>query len=178
MRMHIASEREIDYIHSLYVRAFPPAERKPFEILMRLRRRGICDLYLITCGGENCGFAAVHRVKDIALLDYFAIDDRFRGRGLGGMALDVLTDRYRNCRFFIEIERVEAEADNHAERAARKRFYLQHGFVECGIFARMWGVDMEILSHDRPISWLQCRRAYLTVNDYRWYNYFKVRRIK
>ena len=95
MELHIATQdQEIDYIHSLYVRAFPFVEQKPFRDILDLQARGICDLYIITHEGAHCGLAVVHTVKDTALLDYFAIDEKFRGMGLGGMALDALTAHY------------------------------------------------------------------------------------
>ena len=178
MHMHIANDREIDYIHSLYVRAFPLAERKPFYIIMGMREKGYCDIWLIEQEGVRCGFAVVCVVDNISLLDYFAIEDAFRGKGLGGAALDWLTEHYRSGSFFIEIERLDEKAENNAQRMARKRFYLQHGFVESGLFARMFGVDMEIMSHGKSITWKQCRRCYSKVYSYRFKNVFRIRRIQ
>lgn len=178
MEIHIANDRELDYIHSLYSRAFPLEERKPFQTILDLRSRGICDIWIIELEGERCGMATVCAVEDIALLDYFAIEDAFRGKGLGGAALDWLTEEYRSGSFFVEIERLDEKAENNAQRMARKRFYLQHGFVESGLFARMFGVGMEIMSHEKAIPWKQCRRCYRKVYRYRFRSVFRIRRIQ
>ena len=179
MELHIATQdREINYIHSLYVRAFPLVEQKPFREILKLQRRGLCDLYIITHEGVHCGLAVVHIVKDTALLDYFAIDEKFRGLGLGGLALDALTERYRNGYFYIEIERIDPNADNNEQRMSRRQFYLRHGFVPCGLFARMWGVEMEILAHRRPVTWWQCRRTYCGMYQFHPRSFIKIRPIR
>lgn len=179
MELRIATQdREIDYIHSLYVRAFPFVEQKPFRDILDLQTRGICDLYIITHEGARCGLAVVHTVKDTALLDYFAIDEKFRGMGLGGMALDALTAHYSDRYFYIEIERIDPASDNNEQRISRRQFYLNHGFVPCDLYARMWGVEMEILAHRRPVTWLQCRRTYCGMYRFHPRSFIKIRPIR
>lgn len=178
MQLHIAGDHEIDYIHNLYVRAFPLAERKPFRNILDMREKGLCDVWLIEHEGIRCGMATICTVENVALLDYFAIEEAVQGRGLGGQALAWLTDHYRGRCFFIEIERIDPMAENCAQRMARKRFYTGHGFVESGLFAWMFGVEMEILSHGRPITWAQCRRCYRVVYRRRWQYLFMIRRIR
>lgn len=176
LKLQPADEKALDYIHSLYVRAFPLAERKPFAVIRKMLKAGTCDVWLLSCGGVPCGMATVITLCGAALLDYFAIDEAFRGRGLGGQALGQLEALYRGRPLFIEIECVDPRADNAAQRLARRQFYLNHGFVESGERVRLFGVDMEILSMHTPVSWATCRAVYRKI--YRPFYLLKVRRLR
>ena len=76
-------ERRLELIENLYMRAFPKSERKPFELMVEKQAEGTMELLSIEDENVFLGLAIFAHDKDIALLDYFAISDEFRGQGIG-----------------------------------------------------------------------------------------------
>lgn len=137
--------RDLPRLFWLYLRAFPPAERKPFSRIVRMARAGRSDLWTIRRGGRFAGFAATVNSPEIVLLDYFAVEKALRGRGVGSGALQALMERYRDRGFFVEIESTREDCGNRNERENRKRFYVNCGMVPMDTEAEVFGVRMELL---------------------------------
>lgn len=132
-------------IYSLYRRAFPRSERKPFGIIMKMHRSGKSDVWRIVSGGRFAGFATTVNGGDLILLDYLAIETRRRGQGIGSEAMAQLQRIYAAKGFFVEIESTREAAPNQAQREKRKQFYLASGMEELGVEAQVFSVRMELL---------------------------------
>lgn len=132
-------------LYKLYIRAFPPAERKPFGVIMKMYRGGRADVWRILCGGKFAGFATTVNGDDLILLDYLAIEKRRRGQGVGSAVMAQLQKIYAGKGFFVEIESTYEDAPNRAEREKRKRFYQAAGMAELGVEAQVFSVRMELL---------------------------------
>lgn len=98
------------------------------------------------------GFAVTMNGNDLVLLDYFAICEEKRGKGLGGKSLRALQEVYRGKRFFLEVESLKVPADNMEERRRRKQFYLNNGMTELGVYAKLFGVEFELLGYECEVS--------------------------
>lgn len=149
-------------INSLYKKAFPKYERKPFTLIRTMHKRGVADVWILDNNGEFAGLAITMNAKDLVLLDYFAIDDKKRGRGLGSDALKVLNEYYKDKRLFLEIESVYTDAENISERKRRKQFYLRNGMKEMRVMASVFGVEMELLGFDKLVSFEEYHSIYLS----------------
>lgn len=160
MELCTASGLDMKYILDLYQSAFPANERKPFSVIERKTAMGEMEVLLIREEGKPAGLAVTALGEELVLLDYFAIDERMRGRGIGSDALQLLIELYGDRGFFLEIEDTQIASENSAERIARKEFYLRNGMLETGIRCRLFGVDMELLSARPGLTYAQCEKLY------------------
>lgn len=138
-------------IKKLYRTSFPLAERKPFRVIVQAVAQNVCRVYVVLCGSEFAGFMVAWqdaRIGQVVLLDYFAISPTQQGGGIGGQALALLKQKYPASPLLIEIERVDEQPTpkNQTQRLRRRAFYLRNGFESAGIFAKVFGVQMELMS--------------------------------
>lgn len=147
-------------LKQLYKEAFPIYERKPLWIVKKKHRNGEADIWIIEHDDKFAGLAITVNELDMVLLDYFAISNDKRSSGLGSKALHLLQEKYRDKRFFLEIECEDENADNAKERVRRKQFYLRNGMTELGVRANVYTVDMELLGYNCDITFQDYEKLY------------------
>ena len=145
-------EKRLKYIEELYLRAFPKEERKPFWLMLQKQAEGTMEILSIEEENAFLGLAIFAFDKDLALLDYFAISDEFRGQGIGSKALKALQKIYAGKRFVLEIETTKKPCRDLEMREHRKAFYLRNGLKETGIFVDIFKVPSELLVFDEYVS--------------------------
>ncbi len=153
---------EIMKIRLLYREAFPRCERKPFAIIMEMAKKGKTDLWYFEDEDGFAGLCATINGSDTILLDYLAVAKKRRGTGVGTSMLTNLFDHYKDYGVFLEIEALDPMAKNNAERIRRREFYLKTGLVPMGTYAKLFGVDMELLGKNCQLSFDEYRNFYLT----------------
>ncbi len=163
MRLYPITAEQLPRMKTLYNSAFPPAERKPFSVLLHKQKQGVADILAIDGGEGFAGFAVVVKHADLAMLEYFAVDPAVRGKGLGGQTLALLYEKYAGSRFFLEIEVPEENAANAEQRILRKAFYLRNGLGETGVTVSVAGVVMELLAWRCSITYDEYYAFYLGV---------------
>lgn len=132
-------------VYRLYRAAFPAHERKPFSMILSMRKKGKTDIWCLEKDGRFVGFATTINGNGIVLIDYLAVSAKQRGRGAGSRALGLLRKQYAGQGVFVEIESVFEVAKDQKERLKRKRFYLKNGMRELRVLADVFGVRMELL---------------------------------
>ncbi len=147
-------------VHRLYIRAFPQAERKPFSMIRRMTRKGKTDTWCLMKDGRFVGLGITINGPALILLDYFAIRETCRGKGIGTQALKTLINHYQDKGFFLEIESTLEDAPNRQQRLRRKRFYLSCGLEELGVQAELFTVNMEMLGVRCTLDYTQYRNFY------------------
>lgn len=152
MKIQVAKSEQIPQIEKLYLEAFPENERKPFKLMLQKVAEGQMEILALEESGEFVGLAITIKHKELVLLDYFAIESKWRGQGVGGEAIELLKQRYAEKRFFLEIEVIDEAAENNEERMRRKAFYLRHGMREAKIYVCLFGVEMELLTAQCDIT--------------------------
>lgn len=157
----VATEAEWSMLESLYRSAFPDNERKPFDMIREKYNQKVTDVWMIEDEDVFSGFAITMNGEDLVLLDYFAICEEKRGQGLGGKSLRALQEQYRDKRFFLEVESLKVPADNMEERRRRKQFYLKNGMKELGVYAKLFGVEFELLGYECEVNF----QAYFSLYD-------------
>ena len=140
-------EKRLKIIEELYLRAFPLAERKPFQMMVKKQSEGTMEILSIEEENSFLGLAIFAYDKDIALLDYFAISDELRGQGVGSRAIKALQKIYSGKRFVLEIETTKKPYKDLEMRQHRKAFYLRNGLHTMDFDVNLFGVEMEILSN-------------------------------
>lgn len=135
-------------IYKLYCQAFPKYERKPFSIIISMKKKGKTDVWYLEENNEFVGLAITINDDDKILLDYFAIAANKRNTGLGSKLLRQLQTHYAPKGLFIEIESTYTDAPNLDERKSRKEFYLRNNMVPMNVMVKLFGVEMELLGYN------------------------------
>ena len=142
-------------IENLYNEAFPEIERKPFSMLLKLRKKKKADLFVIHDENtdEAVGLAFMLVRKEFVLFDYFAIMPQFRSKGYGSSVLEAIKKRYEGKLLFGEVEPIDDNADNNEQRIRRIDFYLRNGFKMTGTKVSLFGCVLELMYYgDRAVT--------------------------
>ncbi len=160
------ADANLNNLKELYIRAFPESERKPFDLMEKNADNGSMEiLSLEKEDGEFLGLVITILYEDKVLIDYFAVDESKRNGGIGGKALKLISDRYKDSKIFLEIETPDEKAENNAQRVSRKAFYLRNGMKESGIHADIYDTDMELLIFDNPVTFDEYVAVYKAAID-------------
>lgn len=150
---HANTKEQLRKIKKLYTLSFPLCERKPFSMMISKQEKGDMEImYIEDDDGTFSGLAITVLYKDIVLLDYFAISPEYHGKGKGSQALKMLIERYKDKRFFLEVESTKDNCKDIETRKRRKNFYLRNSMTESGIDVILFGVPMELLVCNCNIS--------------------------
>ena len=133
---------------SLYLRAFPDAERKPIRRILRMYRRGTAGIWAICREEKFAGLVMTMESPDLVQLDYLAVCPKERNSGLGAQALRLLRDQLEGRPMFAEIEDADQPGSDQELRRRRRGFYLRCGLEPLGIRAEVYDVRMELLGWD------------------------------
>ena len=164
MKLKEAQGQQLKQIESLYLSAFPAAERVPFSLLQEKRDEGLVNIFAIESEeGAFNGMAVTMEWEDMPLLGYFAVSSDRRGGGIGSEAFRLLKDLFTDKRFFLEVESTSVESDNAKEREERKIFYYRNGMEDTSLTVLLKGVEMDILTRSCRISYEDYRRFYINL---------------
>lgn len=139
-------------VKSIYMEAFPKAERKPFFLLKRAAQKEKSEIWVASENGVVAGFIVLIPYRDMVLVEYLAVSNMTRSKGTGSKILGEICMQYEDKRILLLIEEIDGAANNQEQRIARKRFYLKNGFEPSGIFIQGVSGNMEILCHGGSIS--------------------------
>lgn len=140
-------------VKKLYKTAFPIYERKPFGMIKKTRKNGTGEIYAIMDENRFVGLAIFILTEEFALLDYFAMAESVRGKGLGSKALQKMFELYDKKTLILEIESTKIKSANDKERTKRKAFYLKNGMKTEDFVVEWFGTQMEILIHGKTVSY-------------------------
>ncbi len=142
---------EIISIMPLYKSAFPLCERLPQFMLKSRMRRNIFETLAIMEEDEMKGFFISSVYQNYVLVFYFAIEEKYRGQGVGTKALRLLKEYYNAKDIFLEIEDPNVVCDNQAQRVKRLKFYTMNGFKDAGQSFVLYKTNMRLLyTHQNP----------------------------
>ncbi|MDO5089901.1 MAG: GNAT family N-acetyltransferase [Leptotrichiaceae bacterium] len=141
-------------VYRLYLKAFPKNERKPFPFVLLRQWKGTTEVLSIkNHNGDFLGMAICVLHNDLVLLAYFAISHDQRGGGIGSKAFQLLKERYKGKKFFLEIENTDiSDAPNITQRIKRKDFYLKNGMSELPFIINFFGTEMEVMTNGVPLT--------------------------
>lgn len=153
MEIRKVSYNHINELKKLYIESFPKSERKPFALMKIWEKAGKMELLEICDGEDFCGLLITVLYNDLVLVDYLAIKPKIQGMGIGTSTIENIRKRYKGKRVFLEIETTLKSCDDLENRLRRKRFYQKNGLTECGFSVYLFGIEMEVLSFDLPVSY-------------------------
>lgn len=143
----------LEEIKNLYIEAFPKAERKPLDQIIKVCENSLGRIIPILLDDEFVGMFITldSDCDDTLLIDYFAIKSDYRGLSLGSKSIELLNER-ENKTIIIEIEPCVEAACNLVQRQKRKNFYKNLGFRQTDINISWFGVDLELMSLNKKIN--------------------------
>ena len=147
-------ERVRELYERRMTRDFPRNELKPLDMLERAARQGRYDCYGAMAGEEILAYALFVRLEDgqgrCALLDYYAVRDDLRDRGVGSAFLRALVDGPLSGLDWALLEVDDPDlAPDALERERRNRrldFYLRNGMADTSVRAAVYGARFRVLS--------------------------------
>ena len=156
--------QDLNEIHELYLTAFPQNERKPFPIILQKCKENSMEILKIEDDdGSFIGLVIMILYKDLAILDYFAIDTPKRNKGFGSQVLSMLNRRYSDRRMILEIEDPDAPSDNTSERIRRKAFYLRNHMTLMPFKVNLFTVEMLILTNGKDVTFEEYHDIFIHV---------------
>lgn len=122
-----SDDSALSKVQSLYLDAFPPEERRPWEQLSVLidDLSGLFMMYVATTAdGSFAGFITLWHLPGADYVEHFAVDPSMRGSGIGGTIIDNIRRQSGDRALILEVELPQTGPD--APR--RIAFYKRHGF--------------------------------------------------
>ncbi len=141
---------QIEYIYNTFmVNDFPPDELKPLNLLLKMVENGLCTYYALFSGEEVLSYFGLCVKDGYALVDYLAVNPKYRGAGIGTKTLTYLKQAAKDNIILVECEDTAA-ASTPAElntRIRRIAFYERAGFKLRGVKSKLFGVDYLLLTY-------------------------------
>jgi ribosomal protein S18 acetylase RimI-like enzyme len=142
----------------IYTEAILSAERKSIASLMAMVERPEYRFLISEEQGRVLGFSISFRLthSDAILLEYMAVADAQRGRGIGrSLFLETMQrNNISDCFVLVEVESDDAPGRDNFERTRRKHFYRKLGCLQIeGLNYRMPRVSDE---EPPPMNMLVC----------------------
>ena len=122
-------------------------------MILELEKQGKSDVFSID--NENnqfLGLAITLYDDNVIILDYFAINPEYRGKGIGGKAIDILKNKFKDKKFLLEIETTDIISADIQNRIRRKNFYLRHGLKAMPYKVNLLGEIMEIMTFNCEVT--------------------------
>lgn len=132
--------KQVEQFRAIFVDSFPVSERGDFDELMNDITKGVRRLFAATAGKDFVGFAVTLHLAptDVHVLEYLAVDQTLRDRGIGEKLLRTAGEELRvNSHAVAIILEVEPDDEGAAEeqqlRTRRVGFYRRIGAktVDC-----------------------------------------------
>lgn len=138
-------------IEKLYLEAFPSTERIPINEFLNSELDNM-KTYVFTYKKNFVGFCVTLSHNEIIYLLYFAMSSKYRNRGFGSCALELIKKINNNKVILADIEQEHHDSINKLQRIKRKKFYLRSGFVSTGITYIQQNTEFEILSFGGSVT--------------------------
>lgn len=151
-RLSLAEGKEIYYDRLL--KDFPACEVKPWTKIEQFVKEGLYEMFGMWEGDILLayGFVAADVHKKHMLMDYFAVNEDYRGKGHGQYFLAHLWEIYPKAQGMVfEVEDVE-EAENEQEKILRERrirFYEKAGLQIYPVHAKVYDACYQLMFFGR-----------------------------
>lgn len=142
-------------LRQIYEEAFPPQERRPWELIDHLPEE--FSIYGIKCDGVLKGLITLWKFEgEIAYIEHFAVDSAMRGAGIGASTLAAVRQIASPLPIVLEVEPEGSSPD----AARRIGFYRRNGFVDFADFdyiqppysPRLPPVKLTIMASDSTVD--------------------------
>lgn len=143
---------QLEKLAQINADAFPEVERMSVERLMELSAAEDFALLSVFDGDALVGFTLLGVSNTCVYIFLLAVDKEQRSKGYGSLILQELKKRYAGRQIVLDLEGIDEQAENNAQRISRKHFYLRNGFCETGYFMDYFGIRFEVLCLEEKLS--------------------------
>lgn len=122
---------------------FPADELKPLSRILSAMENGTYECLGMRSNGKLIGYAYFVRTGNQYLLDYLAVNDKNKNRGIGSQFLRMLVPHLSSADSIIgEVEdpAFAADKDEYLLQTRRLQFYMRNGFRPTGVQVYVFGV--------------------------------------
>lgn len=149
MKIKELNQEEIIKVYNEHmILDFPSEELKPVEVMLNLLKKKIYICYGLYDNEDLLAYAFIVTLKEYMLIDYYAVCEKHRNKGIGSKLLAILKEQCKDYNgIFVEVEKVE-EAFEDAEKLTRKRrieFYKRNGFKMTKISIELFKVNFSVM---------------------------------
>lgn len=159
------TEQIIKIYNKYMVLDFPKDELKPLAHILAMVEDGTCTFYALRRNEEVLSYFSVCVNGQGLLVDYLAVNEKYRGQGIGAKTIGFLKSVSHNKYIIIECED-EEKAEDESDKITRLRriaFYERAGFKRSGVSSNLFGVDYIILTYPDDISENKVKELYSSV---------------
>ena len=148
------TQQIISIFNEYMVFDFPQDELKPLAHILSMVEDGTCTFYALRQNKEVLSYFSVCVNGEGLLVDYLAVNEKYRGQGIGTKALEFLKSVANNKYIIVECEDEEKSKDETDRKTRLKRiaFYERSGFKRSGVSSNLFGVDYIILTYPTELS--------------------------
>lgn len=142
------NRNSLESLYSVMKKDFASDELKPLAMIQEYISRGICKFYGLYEQNRLYAYADVVFSTSAALIDYFAVSEQYRGKGVGSTALKLLAENLSELDFIIAEVESPLQASNGSELHTIERrldFYVRNGFYFSGNRVCLFGHKYEIM---------------------------------
>ncbi len=129
----------------LYKNAFTTERRVPTWLLKFKLRNGKAGFNVLYEDDTWIGLLYITEYRDIILVHFLAITESFRSGGYGSKVMDSLKKMHDRKRIVLNIEKLDKQENNYAQRVRRKAFYEKNNFCSTGYLVKEPGEELEML---------------------------------
>lgn len=151
MKIRILSREEMGNVYKKHMKKdFPASELKPLEAMYHMLDKGKYLPLGLFDGAELIGYAyfAYAKEKSVALIDYLAICEVYRGHGVGDQLLQEIRVYLQDWHgIILEVENPEkaaSEADRQAQEH-RIAFYQRNRVALTDVTLTLFGVPFRMM---------------------------------
>ena len=140
----------LERIEALSKEVFPPDELvAPLKISQYFcKNEENSTKMLAFFDNENfVGFSGIFEYENLIYLGFLAIEPRLQNKGYGSKILKELKETFADKILVLEIEKIDENAENNAERIKRAKFYEKAGFFDSLHSISYLGITYEIYSN-------------------------------
>lgn len=162
----VQNTQQIISIYNEYmVLDFPQDELKPLAHILSMVEDGTCTFYALRKDKEVLSYFSLCVNGQGVLVDYLAVNEKYRGQGIGTKTLEFLKSLALNKYIIIECEDEEKAVDEADKKTRLRRvaFYERAAFKKSGVSSNLFGVDYIILTYPTDISKEKVKELYSTV---------------
>ncbi len=124
--------KEYKEVVSLVETAFPKNERFPVWLLRLMALRKGIDFSVYYDDADFVGISYVVSKENMAFVLYLAVNPKIQSKGYGSAMLREIQKANPGKAISLNIEPVDAEAENYEQRIKRLRFYQKNGYHDTG----------------------------------------------
>lgn len=151
MEIRVLSREEMGGVYKKHMKKdFPASELKPLEAMYHMLGRGKYLPLGLYDGADLIGYAyfAYAKEKTVALIDYLAICEVYRGRGIGNQLLQKIREYLQDWYgIILEVENPD-KAESEVERQAQEHriaFYQRNKVALTDVTLTLFGVPFRMM---------------------------------